>query len=288
MPKVIGNPVSWAIGQVRNAGGYVADVADAVHLDDTGKTVDQIEVRRLKLSDLRLALRRGWDDVLAFRSDVLFVCLIYPVVGAVLALLAFQGNQIQLLFPVLSGFALAGPVAAVGLFEMSRRKEKGQPVNWLAYVDVMKSPKFGAVAVLALFHLVIFLAWIMAANLIFDVTLGQRASGSMSGFIAALFGTTAGWLMIVIGMAVGFGFAVAVLAISVVSFPLLLDRNVGVVTAILTSVKVARANPVPIAAWGLVVAGLLALGSIPFLLGLVLVMPLLGHATWHLYRLAVV
>ena len=284
MPKTIGNPVSWAIGQVRSAGGYVSDVADAVHIE----TAAQIEIRTVTITDLREALRKGWDDLLAFRSDVMFVCLIYPVVGAVLALLAFQGNQIQLLFPVLSGFALAGPVAAVGLFEMSRRREKGQPVSWLAYVDVMKSPKFGAVAVLALFHLVMFLVWIMAANLIFAFTLGPQVLGSMTGFLEAVFGTFGGWLMIVIGMAVGFGFAVVVLAVSVVSFPLLLDRNVGVVTAITTSVKVARANPVPIAAWGLIVAGLLALGSIPALLGLVLVMPLLGHATWHLYRRAVV
>ncbi len=284
MPKVIGNPVSWAAGQLRLAGGYVSDVAGAVHIDNAA----QIEVRQLTLADLRTALRQGWEDLLAFRSDVMFVCLIYPVIGAALALIAFQGNQLHLLFPVLSGFALAGPVAAVGLFEMSRRREKGLPVSWLAYVDVMKSPKFGAVAVLALFHLVIFLVWIMAANLIFALTLGPEVLGSTTGFLTAVFGTFGGWMMIAIGLAVGFGFAVVVLAISVVSFPLLLDRNVGVVTAILTSVKVARTNPVPVAAWGAIVAGLLALGSVPALLGLVLVMPLLGHATWHLYRRAVV
>ena len=284
MPKVIGNPLSWTINQVRSAGVYAAEVADAVTTQDAGP----IEIRQISIADLREALRKGWDDLMAFRSDVIFICVIYPVIGAMLALLAFKGNQIQLLFPVLSGFALAGPVAAVGLFEMSRRREKGLPVNWLAYIDVLKSPKFGAVAVLALFHLVIFLAWIMSANLIFVLTLGADAADSMSGFIGKLFGTTGGWLMIVIGMAVGFGFALLVLAVSVVSFPLLLDRNVSVATAIITSVKVARANPVPVAVWGLIVAGLLALGSLPALVGLVLVMPLLGHATWHLYRRAVV
>jgi uncharacterized membrane protein len=284
MPKVIGNPLSWAIGQVRSAGIYAADVAEAVATEDAGP----IEIRQIGIADLREALRKGWADLMEFRSDVMFICVIYPVIGAVLAVLAFQGNQIQLLFPVLSGFALAGPVAAVGLFEMSRRREKNLPVSWLAYIDVMKSPKFGAVAVLALFHLVIFLAWIMAANLIFALTLGAEASGSMMGFVRAVFGTTGGWVLIIVGMAVGFGFAVVVLAVSVVSFPLLLDRNVSVATAITTSVKVARANPVPIAAWGLIVAALLAVGSLPFLLGLVLVMPLLGHATWHLYRRAVV
>ena len=284
MPKVIGNPLSWTISQVRSAGVYAAEVAGAVTTQDAGP----IEIRQISIADLREALRKGWDDLMAFRSDVIFICVIYPVIGAVLALLAFKGNQIQLLFPVLSGFALAGPVAAVGLFEMSRRREKGLPVNWLAYIDVLKSPKFGAVAVLALFHLVIFLAWIMSANLIFVLTLGADAADSMSGFIGKLFGTTGGWLMIVIGMGVGFGFALVVLAVSVVSFPLLLDRNVSVATAIITSVKVARANPVPVAVWGLIVAGLLALGSLPALVGLVLVMPLLGHATWHLYRRAVV
>lgn len=284
MPKVIGNPLSWTISQVRSAGVYAAEVAGAVTTQDAGP----IEIRQISIADLREALRKGWDDLMAFRSDVIFICVIYPVIGAVLALLAFKGNQIQLLFPVLSGFALAGPVAAVGLFEMSRRREKGLPVSWLAYIDVLKSPKFGAVAVLALFHLVIFLAWIMSANLIFVLTLGADAADSMSGFIGKLFGTTGGWLMIVIGMGVGFGFALVVLAVSVVSFPLLLDRNVSVATAIITSVKVARANPVPVAVWGLIVAGLLALGSLPALVGLVLVMPLLGHATWHLYRRAVV
>ena len=284
MPKVIGNPLSWTISQVRSAGVYAAEVAGAVTTQDAGP----IEIRQISIADLREALRKGWDDLMAFRSDVIFICVIYPVIGAMLALLAFKGNQIQLLFPVLSGFALAGPVAAVGLFEMSRRREKGLPVSWLAYIDVLKSPKFGAVAVLALFHLVIFLAWIMSANLIFVLTLGADAADSMSGFIGKLFGTTGGWLMIVIGMGVGFGFALLVLAVSVVSFPLLLDRNVSVATAIITSVKVARANPVPVAVWGLIVAGLLALGSLPALVGLVLVMPLLGHATWHLYRRAVV
>lgn len=284
MPKVIGNPLSWTIGQVRSAGLYAAEVAGAVATEDAGP----IEIRQIGIPDLREALRKGWADLMEFRSDVMFICVIYPAIGAILTLLAVQGNQIQLLFPVISGFALVGPVAAVGLFEMSRRREKGLPVSWLAYIDVLKSPKFGAVAVLALFHLMIFLAWIMAANLIFALTLGAESTDSMTGFIGQVFGTGAGWVLIIVGMAVGFGFAAVVLAVSVVSFPLLLDRNVSVATAITTSVKVARANPVPVAVWGMIVAGLLAVGSVPFLLGLVLVMPLLGHATWHLYRRAVV
>lgn len=287
MSETIGNPLSWAFGAIRSTFGYASSVAGSVG-SQAGTGTEMPEIRTLTLDDLRIALRRGWADVMAFRSDVVFVCLLYPVIGGVLAMLAVQGNSLQLVFPTLSGFALAGPVAAVGLYEMSRRREQGLPTSWLAYLDVIRSPKFGGVLILSLFHVVVFLAWIMSANLIFDATIGPEAPASVAGFARDVFSTGAGWAMIIIGMAVGFVFAAAVLAISVVSFPLLLDRDVSLPTAVVTSVKVALKNPVPIGAWGLIVAGSLAIGSLPALLGLVLVLPILGHSTWHLYRQAVV
>lgn len=287
MPRTIGNPLSWTFGAIRSAFGYASSVARSVG-DQAAAGTDTPEIRTLTLQDLRIALRKGWADVMAFRSDVVFVCLLYPVIGGVLTVLAVQGNSLQLVFPTLSGFALAGPVAAVGLYEMSRRREAGEPTSWLAYLDVIKSPKFGGILILSLFHVVVFLVWVMSANLIFDATLGPDAPVSIMAFARDVFTTSAGWAMIIIGMAVGFVFAAAVLAISVVSFPLLLDRNVSLPTAVVTSVRVALKNPVPIGVWGLIVAGSLALGSLPALLGLVLVLPVLGHSTWHLYRQAVV
>lgn len=284
MPQTIGNPLSWAFGAVKSGFGYASDVADAVSLSDAAMP----EIRTLTLNDLRAALRKGWDDVMAFRSDVVFVCLLYPVIGGMLAALALRGGTLHLIFPALSGFALAGPVAAVGLYEMSRRREKGQPTNWLAYLDVIRSPKFGGILILSLFHVVVFLAWIMSANLIYDATLGPEPPISLVTFANDVFSTGAGWALIVIGIAAGFVFSAAVLAISVVSFPMLLDRNVTLPTAVVTSVKVAMKNPVPIGVWGMIVAGSLAVGSLPALLGLVLVLPILGHSTWHLYRRAVV
>ena len=287
MPETIGNPLSWAFGAVRSSLGYASSVANSVGSQAAAGT-DFPQIRTLTLDDLRVALRKGWADVMAFRSDVVFVCLLYPVIGGVLAALALKGNSMQLIFPALSGFALAGPVAAVGLYEMSRRREQGLPNSWLAYLDVIKSPKFGGILILSLFHVVIFLVWIMAANLIFDATLGPDAPVSVTAFAREVFTTGAGWAMIIIGMAVGFAFSVTVLAISVVSFPMLLDRDVSLPTAVVTSVNVALKNPVPIGVWGLIVAGSLALGSLPAMLGLVLVLPILGHSTWHLYRQAVV
>ncbi|NJM82465.1 MAG: DUF2189 domain-containing protein [Tabrizicola sp.] len=283
MTKTIGNPLSWTMGAFGSAVGHTSSAITSVGGADEAPAV----VQRLTQADLRMALGKGWEDLQAFRSDVVFVCLLYPVIGAVLIGMAVQGNLLHLLFPVLSGFALAGPVAAVGLYEMSRRRERGEPVSWLAYLDVLRSPKFGAIITLGLFHVVLFMVWIMVANLIHGMTIGGEAPLSAAEFFRQVLTTPAGWSMIVIGMAVGFVFALVVLAVSVVSFPMILDRDVSLPVAVATSVRVARENPVVIGTWGLIVAVSLAVGSALALIGLVLVLPLLGHATWHLYRAAV-
>ena len=284
MTKTIGNPLSWMAGAIGSAAGYATMAVAPSDADPNAMP----EVRRLASEDIWRALRKGWEDMAAFRSDVVFVCLLYPVIGGVLLALAAQGNFIHLLFPVLSGFALTGPVAALGLYEMSRRREAGQPVSWLALFDVMKSPRFGRILLLSLFNVVIFLVWIMLADLIYGMTIGPDIPTSYTGFLREVLTTPAGWALAVFGTATGFVLAVIVLAVGVVSFPLLLDRDVSLPVAVMTSVRVARENTTAIGLWGLIVAGLLALGALPALLGLVLALPLLGHATWHLYRAAVV
>jgi uncharacterized membrane protein len=241
-------------------------------------------VCRIKAADLRDVLVKGFGDFGAYRTDVILLCLIYPVIGIVLAWLTFGYEMLPLLFPLASGFALVGPVAAVGLYEMSRRREQGIPITWMDAFGAIRSPGFGAILVLGLVLLAIFLLWVLAANAIYQVTLGPEPPVSIVAFAREVFTTSAGWTMIVVGVGVGFLFALLVLAISVVSFPLLLDRDVGVDTAVRTSIRAVAANPGPMAVWGLIVAGGLVIGSIPAFLGLIIVMPVLGHATWHLYR----
>lgn len=284
MPKTIGNPLSWTMGALGSAARYSAVVTAPANADPDARP----ETRILMLEDLRLVLRKGWDDLQAMRSDVMFACMLYPLMGAVLLALAAQGNLTHLLFPVLSGFALVGPVAALGLYELSRRREAGLPVTWGAMFDVLRSPRFPRIVMLSLVNALIFMAWLLLADAIHSATLGADPPGSLSALLREVLTTPAGWAMAVIGTGVGFVLAAMVLAVSVVSFPLLLDRDVSLPVAMMTSVQVARENPVVIATWGLIVAVGLAVGILPVLLGLMVVLPLLGHATWHLYRAAVV
>jgi uncharacterized membrane protein len=241
-------------------------------------------VQSIDIHDLKGVLTKGLDDFRSSRSDVLILCVIYPVIGLFLARFAFGYDMLPLLFPAASGFALLGPVAAVGLYEMSRQREQGIDARWSDAFAVMHSPSFGAILVLGLLLLAIFLIWLGVAYAIYAMTLGPNPPASASVFMHDIFTTGAGWTMFVVGVGIGFLFALAVLAISAVSFPMLLDKDVGLGLAIATSIRVFADNPAPIAAWGLIVALGLALGSIPFFLGLIFVVPILGHATWHLYR----
>ncbi|MGH6896638.1 MAG: DUF2189 domain-containing protein [Geminicoccaceae bacterium] len=280
----IRNPAEWSVDQVRGANQAVERAGHSLRRPAEARDAPLPAVRRIELADLKDVLARGLSDLGAYRTDVLFLCIIYPVAGLVLAWLAFGYDMLPLVFPLASGFALIGPVAAVGLYEISRRREHGDDITWADAFGVVRAPAFGAIVVLGLLLLAIFLLWLAAAYAIYVVTLGPEPPAGIGAFVRDVFTTPAGWALIVVGVGVGFLFALLVLTISVVSFPLLLDRDVGLYAAVATSVRAVLANPGPMAAWGLIVAGGLVIGSIPALLGLVIVMPVLGHATWHLYR----
>lgn len=275
----IRNPIEWGWDQLRELQQALGATGHAL-----GGAGTLPAVRRIEVDDLRDALRRGITDFGASRTDVVFLCLVYPVAGLFLSHLLFGYDFLPILFPLASGFALLGPIAAVGLYEMSRKREQGHKVSWADALGVVKSPAAGAIFVLGLYLLALFIAWILVAYGIYYMTLGPEPPASVSGFVSDVFTTTAGWAMIAIGIGVGFLFAAAALTLSVVSFPLLLDRDVGLYPAIATSIRAVAANPYPMAVWGLVVAGGLVLGTFPLFIGLAVVMPVLGHATWHLYR----
>jgi uncharacterized membrane protein len=247
-------------------------------------TVTLPAVRKIGMSDLKEALAKGLDDFWTFPTHVMFLSIIYPIIGLVLARLTLSYDLLSLLFPLAAGFGLVGPLAAIGLYELSRQRELGLDVSWKDAFGARRCPAIDGVIALGVLLLIVFISWIAVAEEIYIVNLGHTPAASVPDFLQQVFTTPAGWTLIVVGNGVGFLFAVVVLAISIVSFPLLLDRDVGALVAIQTSVRAVLRNPVIIATWGLIVTALLVVGSLLLFVGLAVVMPVLGHSTWHLYR----
>jgi uncharacterized membrane protein len=241
-------------------------------------------VRKIAMSDLKDALAKGIDDFRAFPTHVIFLSIIYPVIGLLLAGLTLSYDLLPLLFPLAAGFALIGPFAAIGLYELSRQRELGRDVSWRDAFGAWRSRSTDGIIALGVLLLIVFALWVAVAQAIYIANFGYTPPELIPDFLRRVFTTPAGWTLIIVGNGVGFLFAAAVLTVSIVSFPMLLDRDVGAVVAVLTSVRATRKNPLIVAAWGLIVAALLMLGSLPLFVGLAVVMPVLGHSTWHLYR----
>ncbi len=248
------------------------------------------ELRRIGVGDLGAALQDGWHDFVAHRTDVMFLCLLFPVLGLLLSRAVIGHDVLALLFPLAAGFALVGPVAGTGLYEMSRRIEAGEAVSWRTAFTVLLARGFGPILLLGVLYAALFVIWLQVALAIYEHFAGAAPPASVDAFLRHVFATAAGWRMIVVGNLVGLLFAIVAFAVGVVSFPMLIDGRFGrsggemLSLAVGTSLAAVRANPLPLALWGVIVAVCLLVASVPFFLGLVVVMPVLGHATWHLYR----
>ncbi|QEX15448.1 hypothetical protein FRZ44_07320 [Hypericibacter terrae] len=284
MTEAIRNPVEWSVDQMKNLGHALGEAGHAIGHTKTTLHSPAPALHRIRASELKDVIRKGFADYGAYRTDVIALCVFYPVVGLLLARAVYGHAMLPLLFPLASGFALIGPFAALGLYEMSREREHGERASWVNAFAVLKAPAIGPILLLGLGLVLLFLVWLAVAWLLYAVTLGPAVPLSIGAFARDLFTTGAGWTLIVVGCGIGFLFALLAMSISVISFPLLLDKDVGLDTAVRTSIRAVRMNPGPMAAWGLIVVGGLVLGSIPLFLGLIVVMPVLGHATWHLYR----
>ena len=241
-------------------------------------------IRKIGLSDLRDALRLGWEDFKAMPSHAIVLCVIYPVLGLVLFRAVLGYSVLPLLFPLAAGFTLIGPFAALGLYELSRRRERGEEAAAWDAIQVLRAPSFGAMLGLGTLLLALFVTWIAVADAIYIATFGHAPAASIPDFASRVLTGPEGRSLIIVGCGVGFLFALVALCVSVVSFPLMLDRHASAIDAIRTSLRVVMKNPFAMAAWGLIVAALLVIGSLPFFVGLAVVLPVLGHATWYLYR----
>ena len=192
--------------------------------------------------------------------------------------------MLPLVFPLLAGYTLIGPLIATGMYELSRRREQGLETSRVHAFDVLRSRSIRPIATLGVLLMVVYFIWLFVAQGIYNIVFGGVVPESIGAFAQQVFATSSGLVLIIVGSAAGFLFAALVLTVSVVSFPMLLDRDVGVMTAVQTSISAVLANPMTMAMWGLIVAVTLAVGSLPIFVGLAIVLPVLGHATWHIYR----
>jgi uncharacterized membrane protein len=242
-----------------------------------------VPVRTITADDLTQSLRDGYQDFLAKRGDLIFIGLLYPLIGLCAALAASGGSILPLLFPMLAGLSLLGPLVSTGFYQLAKRREAGLESSWWHFFDVFNSPSREAIILVGIMLMAIFGAWLMAAGITYAVFFGTQPPPSIGAFLTQAFTTPQGWAMILIGNAIGLVFAVVVLATSVVSLPMLIDKRVDAATAVRTSLKAFSTNRTVMLHWGVRVGLLLVLGAIPIFLGLAFVLPVLGYATWHLY-----
>jgi len=249
----------------------------------TASLKGKIPVRRITGADLNASLAEGWRDFMEMRGDIIFLMILYPLIGIVAAIATLGGPLLPLFLPIAAGIGLLGPMVAVGFYEMARRRESGLHSNWAHFLDVRERPSFDEIAAVSGLLLAIFGLWLFAAGILYVILFGWVEPSSVSAFLSDVFTTGRGWAMIVIGSAIGLAFAAAVLVLSVVSMPMLVDCNISAANAVRTSIRACRENPGAMLRWGVIVAALLIAGSIPLFIGLAIVLPWLGYSTWHLY-----
>ncbi len=262
-------------------------LVDQRHAAAARTTEDGYSINPLTTDDVTASLRSGLADFLAMPSHLLFIVAIYPVGAFLLAQLTYSLDLLPLFFPLVAGFAIVGPFVAVGLYEISRRRERGEALSWSDVLEIQRSPAWGSMLLVGLTLTAIFLAWLFAADRLDALIMGDRSATSVSDFLRRVLTTPAGWTLIIVGHIVGLAFAALAFMLSVVSFPMLLDRPVGAGVAIAASVRTVTQNPGVMALWAAIIAGSLMVGSALLFVGLVLVLPILGHASWHLYRRAI-
>jgi len=241
------------------------------------------EIQAISTEDIWEALRLGWQDFARAPSFGFFFSAVYVVGGmAMVYILAITGKTWAVL-PIALGFPLIGPFAAVGLYEVSRRLQKGEPLNWGEILGVVFREKDRQMPSIAAIILIFFLFWNFLAHMIFALFMGLSVMTNVTSTFDVYL-TSNGLTMLAVGSIVGGILAFLLFSITVICLPLLLDREVDFVTAMITSFNAVLQNIFPMMIWAAVIVVLLVIGMLPAFLGLLVVLPLLGHSTWHLYQ----
>ncbi|MEM6303449.1 MAG: DUF2189 domain-containing protein [Pseudomonadota bacterium] len=250
---------------------------------DTTVEAPAFEVRHISKDDITTALRKGLSDFQQAPVHSIAFGATFSLLGLALAVLLFRGGFSYWLLPLAAGFPLLGPFLAVGLYEISRRLEANEPLQTGGIIKAVFRNPHGQLPLFAVLALFFFLAWLVIARVIFAVSFGTVAMTNVMTSVEVFF-TAQGLIMLAVGSIVGAALALLLFSISVVGVPLLLDQDVDFVTAIITSVRAVLENQSVMLFWAFFVAGATVIAMLPLFLGMVLVFPVLGHASWHLYR----
>lgn len=255
-----------------------ARTTGATTLDDTPA------IRHVKAGELRSVIQKGFDDFNARPTHGVFLTVIYLLIAVFAAMIGLGDNLLPLIFPLISGFALIGPLAACGLYELSRRRESGQDYAWWHVFDVIDAPSRWGIAGMGIILAAIFVAWMMTALALYGMFFGDSTPSTLLTLTQQVFTTTQGWQLLLVGGLVGFVYSVVVYVATVVALPMMLHHKVSLVNAVKTSLRAVQVNWRAMTAWYFFVVAMMILGSLPLFIGLAVVVPVLGHATWHLYR----
>lgn len=244
-------------------------------------------VAALSVSDMHQCLFEGMSDFARAPVYGIFFGAVFALAGlAIVAALTWW--QIPwLIYPFAIGFPLIGPFAAAGLYEVSRRLETGQPLSWGTVLPVVWAQRGRELSWMAFVMLFVFWIWMYQIRLLVALFLGRLSFSTLDRFLTIVFTTTEGWIFLAVGHVVGAAISLGLFSITVISIPLLMERNIDFVTAMITSIKTVAASPAVLLGWGVVVTVSMLVACVPFFLGLLVVLPVLGHTTWHIYRRAV-
>jgi len=241
------------------------------------------QVRRINADDVYAALRAGWEDFRAAPRFGLFFGGIYAAGGILIFLLLWLLEQPLWIVTFAFAFPLVGPFAAIGLYEVSRRRETGEPLGWSEVLGVVWNERNRQIPSMAFIVLALLMLWMWVASMLVILFLG-RMSGAVYSNLDAIFSSGNGIMLLIVGGLVGGLIAFLLFALTAVSLPLLLDRDIDYVTAMSVSLQAVTDNLHAMLHWAWIVVALLFVGMLPMFLGIVVALPVLGHATWHIYR----
>lgn len=241
-------------------------------------------VNTITFADVTEAIGAGLRDFQRAPIYGLTFGFAYFLGGILVLLTASALDMLYLTYPIAAGFALAGPLVSIGLYEVSRLIERGEPLSWgriFRAIGTQTGKEIGWMSFVVLFVLII---WLYQVRLMVALFLGSESIATMRDFLNTVLTTAPGWTFLAVGHVIGAILSIVLFSLTVVSFPILLDRNVDFITAMITSVRSVAKNPVPMLMWAAIIAALLMAASVPFFAGIIIVLPILGHTSWHLYR----